>query len=100
MLVSFASGRAAAADLTKIYVGYGGIAGYQMPLWVNKEAEIGKKYGVDIRAAIDQRRRARYAGVARQQHPDESELRIGGRRRGVAWRADRACRHLGKSHVG
>jgi len=36
------------AELTKIYVGYGGIAGYQMPLWVNKEAEIGKKYGLDI----------------------------------------------------
>ena len=37
-----------AAEITKIYVGYGGIAGYQMPLWVNKEAEIGKKYGLDI----------------------------------------------------
>jgi NitT/TauT family transport system substrate-binding protein len=37
-----------AADLTKIYAGYGGIAGYQMPLWVIKEADIGKKYGVDI----------------------------------------------------
>jgi hypothetical protein len=39
---------AVAADLTKIYAGYGGIAGYQMPLWVIKEADIGKKYGVDI----------------------------------------------------
>lgn len=37
-----------AADLTKIYAGYGGIAGYQMPLWVMKEADIGKKYGLDI----------------------------------------------------
>jgi ABC-type nitrate/sulfonate/bicarbonate transport system substrate-binding protein len=37
-----------AADLTKVYAGYGGIAGYQMPLWVNKEAEIGKKYGIDL----------------------------------------------------
>ena len=37
-----------AAELTKIYAGYGGIAGYQMPLWVDKEAEIGKKYGLDI----------------------------------------------------
>jgi ABC-type nitrate/sulfonate/bicarbonate transport system substrate-binding protein len=37
-----------AAELTKIYAGYGGIAGYQMPLWVVKEAEIGKKYGLDI----------------------------------------------------
>lgn len=48
LLVSFACGYASAADLTKIYVGYGGIAGYQMPLWVNKEAEIGKKYGLEI----------------------------------------------------
>ena len=37
-----------AAELTKVYAGYGGIAGYQMPLWVNKEAEIGKKYGIDL----------------------------------------------------
>jgi len=37
-----------AADLTKIYAGYGGIAGYQMPLWVIKDADIGKKYGIDI----------------------------------------------------
>ena len=37
-----------AAELTKIYVGYGGVAGYQLPVWVNKEAEIGKKYGLDI----------------------------------------------------
>jgi len=41
-------GQAAAAELTKIYVGYGGVAGYQLPVWVNKEAEIGKKYGLDI----------------------------------------------------
>ncbi len=37
-----------AAELTKIYAGYGGIAGYQMPLWVMKDADIGKKYGLDI----------------------------------------------------
>jgi NitT/TauT family transport system substrate-binding protein len=37
-----------AAELTKVYAGYGGIAGYQMPLWVNKEAEISKKYGIDL----------------------------------------------------
>ncbi len=39
---------ASAAGLTKIFAGYGGIAGYQMPLWVMKEADIGKKYGIDI----------------------------------------------------
>jgi len=37
-----------AADLIKVYAGYGGIAGYQMPLWVNKEAGISKKYGIDL----------------------------------------------------
>ncbi len=42
------AGPSFAADLTKIYVGYGGVAGYQLPVWVNKEAEIGKKYGLDI----------------------------------------------------
>lgn len=47
MVSSFSSGYCA-ADLTKIYVGYGGVAGYQLPVWVNKEAQIGKKYGLDI----------------------------------------------------
>lgn len=37
-----------AAELVKIYAGYGGIAGYQMPLWLMKDADIGKKYGLDI----------------------------------------------------
>ena len=48
LLLAFALDQASAADLTKIYAGYGGIAGYQMPLWVIKEADIGKKYGIDI----------------------------------------------------
>ena len=26
-----------AADLNLVHVGYGGIAGYQLPLWVNKD---------------------------------------------------------------
>lgn len=42
------SAHAAAVEPTKIYAGYGGIAGYQMPLWVIKDADIGKKYGIDI----------------------------------------------------
>ena len=37
-----------AAELTKIYAGYGGIAGYQLPLWINKEIGISRKYGIDI----------------------------------------------------
>src|SRR5258706_14712381 len=36
------------AELIRVYAGYGGIAGYQLPLWVNKEADISKKYGIDI----------------------------------------------------
>ena len=27
---------------------YGGIAGYQLPIWVNKDAEISKKYGIEL----------------------------------------------------
>jgi NitT/TauT family transport system substrate-binding protein len=37
-----------AAELVLVQVGYGGIAGYQLPLWVSKEAEISKKYGVEL----------------------------------------------------
>ena len=48
LVVLLRCGGASATELTKIYAGYGGIAGYQMPLWVIKEADIGKKYGVDI----------------------------------------------------
>jgi hypothetical protein len=46
----FFAGRAAGygADLTLVHAGYGGIAGYQLPLWVNKEAEISKKYGIEL----------------------------------------------------
>jgi NitT/TauT family transport system substrate-binding protein len=47
-LVGFSVGNSCAAELTKIYAGYGGVAGYQLPVWVNKEAEIGKKYGLDV----------------------------------------------------
>lgn len=38
----------AGAELVLVQVGYGGIAGYQLPLWVNKEAGISKKYGVEL----------------------------------------------------
>ncbi len=40
--------RAFAAESTLFRVGYGGVAGYQLPLWVNKEAGIAKKYGIDL----------------------------------------------------
>ncbi len=29
-------------------IGYGGIAGYQLPLWVSKEADLSKKYGIEL----------------------------------------------------
>jgi NitT/TauT family transport system substrate-binding protein len=34
--------------LAQVHAGYGGIAGYQLPLWVNKEAGISKKYGIEL----------------------------------------------------
>ncbi len=48
VLTSVTASDGRAAEVTKIYVGYGGVAGYQLPVWVNKEAEIGKKYSLDI----------------------------------------------------
>ena len=39
---------AAAADLTLVHAGYGGIAGYQLPIWVNKEAGISRRYGIEL----------------------------------------------------
>ncbi|MBI4527612.1 MAG: ABC transporter substrate-binding protein [Deltaproteobacteria bacterium] len=36
------------ADTASLRVSYGGTAGYQLPLWVNKEAGIHKKYGIDL----------------------------------------------------
>jgi NitT/TauT family transport system substrate-binding protein len=40
--------RSISADYTWVQVGYGGIAGYQLPIWVNKEAGISKKYGIEL----------------------------------------------------
>jgi ABC-type nitrate/sulfonate/bicarbonate transport system substrate-binding protein len=37
-----------AAEPTVVHAGYGGIAGYQLPLWVNKEVGISRKYGIEI----------------------------------------------------
>ena len=41
-------GQGFAAEPTLIQVGYGGIAGYQLRLWVNKEAGISRKYGIEL----------------------------------------------------
>jgi ABC-type nitrate/sulfonate/bicarbonate transport system substrate-binding protein len=37
-----------AAESSRFLVSYGGTAGYQLPLWVNKELGFSKKYGVDL----------------------------------------------------
>jgi len=43
-----------AADGTRFLVSYGGTAGYQLPLWVNKELGFSKKYGVDLEIILIQ----------------------------------------------
>lgn len=47
-MLCFSAANLHAAEPTLIHASYGGIAGYQLPIWVNKEAEIGKKYGINI----------------------------------------------------
>src|SRR5436190_2804022 len=42
------AGYSPAAEYTLVHAGYGGIAGYQLPIWVNKELGISKKYGVEL----------------------------------------------------
>jgi ABC-type nitrate/sulfonate/bicarbonate transport system substrate-binding protein len=41
-----------AAEHALIHAGYGGIAGYQLPLWVNKEAGISRKYGIELETLL------------------------------------------------
>ena len=36
------------AEIMQVHAGYGGIAGYQLPIWVNKELGISKKYGIEL----------------------------------------------------
>jgi ABC-type nitrate/sulfonate/bicarbonate transport system substrate-binding protein len=43
-----------AAEGTRFLVSYGGTAGYQLPLWVNKEFGFSKKYGVDLEIVLIQ----------------------------------------------
>src|SRR5678815_5398336 len=45
---------ALAAEATRFLVSYGGTAGYQLPLWVNKEFGFSKKYGVDLEIILIQ----------------------------------------------
>jgi NitT/TauT family transport system substrate-binding protein len=36
------------ADAPSVRISYGGTAGYQLPLWVNREMGLYKKYGIDL----------------------------------------------------
>ena len=38
----------AEAQLVLVRAGYGGTGGYQLPLWVNKDAGLAKRYGIDL----------------------------------------------------
>jgi len=46
--------RARSAEATRFLVSYGGTAGYQLPLWVNKEFGFSKKHGVDLEIILIQ----------------------------------------------
>ncbi len=45
---------AAAGEPSRFRVSYGGTAGYQLPLWVNRELGFSKKYGVDLEIILIQ----------------------------------------------
>ncbi|HSQ13533.1 MAG TPA: ABC transporter substrate-binding protein, partial [Candidatus Deferrimicrobium sp.] len=42
------------AEATRFLVSYGGTAGYQLPLWVNKELGFSRKHGVDLEIILIQ----------------------------------------------
>ena len=42
------------ADATRFLVSYGGTAGYQLPLWVNKELGLSRKHGVELEIILIQ----------------------------------------------
>jgi len=46
--------RARSAEGMRFLVSYGGTAGYQLPLWINKEFGFSKKYGVDLEIILIQ----------------------------------------------
>jgi NitT/TauT family transport system substrate-binding protein len=46
--------RARSAEATRFLVSYGGTAGYQLPLWINKEFGFSKKHGVDLEIILIQ----------------------------------------------
>jgi ABC-type nitrate/sulfonate/bicarbonate transport system substrate-binding protein len=54
MTVGVATQVGSAAEGTRFLASYGGTAGYQLPLWVNKELGLSKKYGVDLEIILIQ----------------------------------------------
>ena len=48
MVSAFTITHVHAAELIQVHAGYGGIAGYQLPIWVNKETGISRKFGIDL----------------------------------------------------
>lgn len=48
IMTAFAPVHVSGAETTQVYAGYGGIAGYQLPIWVNKEIGISRKYGIEL----------------------------------------------------
>ena len=54
LLLAGAAKPANAAEGIPFRVSYGGTAGYQLPLWVNKELGFSKKYGVDLEIILIQ----------------------------------------------
>ena len=50
----FFTGPASAAESSRFRVSYGGTAGYQLPLWVNRELGFSKKHGVDLETILIQ----------------------------------------------
>jgi len=53
-VLAYWSGSGWGADATSFLVSYGGTAGYQLPLWVNKELGFSKKHGVDLELILIQ----------------------------------------------
>jgi NitT/TauT family transport system substrate-binding protein len=45
---------ASAAEATAFRVSYGGTAGYQLPLWINNDLGLCKKYGIDLEIVLIQ----------------------------------------------
>ena len=85
-----------AAEGTRFLVSYGGTAGYQLPLWVNKEFGFSRKYGVDLEIILIQ------AGSPNIQALVGGSLQLTADRSFFVsnssgpWRAGGDRRHLGK----